>query len=105
MVIDTYEHGIHAWRNINPSPPGLGQRCHHILEERMTQKVPTRTAQAPLSVAAGRRKILKAGAAIAAGGATLGFPMISKGQAAGPISMRWQSTWPSKDIFHEFALD
>src|SRR3954452_1785940 len=25
--------------------------------------------------------------------------------AQGPISMRWQSTWPSKDIFHEFALD
>src|SRR3982750_4777079 len=23
----------------------------------------------------------------------------------GPISMRWQSTWPSKDIFHEYALD
>jgi TRAP-type mannitol/chloroaromatic compound transport system substrate-binding protein len=42
----------------------------------------------------------------AAGAATLGFPMISKGQAAaGPISMRWQSTWPSKDIFHEYALD
>jgi TRAP-type mannitol/chloroaromatic compound transport system substrate-binding protein len=19
--------------------------------------------------------------------------------------MRWQSTWPSKDIFHEYALD
>ena len=30
--------------------------------------------------------------------------MIAKGQAS-PISMRWQSTWPSKDIFHEFALD
>ena len=30
--------------------------------------------------------------------------MIAKGQA-GPISMRWQSTWPAKDIFHEFALD
>jgi len=42
----------------------------------------------------------------AAGAATLGFPMISKGQAAtGPISMRWQSTWPSKDIFHEYAQD
>jgi TRAP-type mannitol/chloroaromatic compound transport system substrate-binding protein len=42
----------------------------------------------------------------AAGAATLGFPMISKGQgAAGPISMRWQSTWPTKDIFHEYALD
>ena len=23
----------------------------------------------------------------------------------GPISMRWQSTWPSKDIFHEYAQD
>jgi TRAP-type mannitol/chloroaromatic compound transport system substrate-binding protein len=24
---------------------------------------------------------------------------------SGPINMRWQSTWPSKDIFHEFAID
>jgi TRAP-type mannitol/chloroaromatic compound transport system substrate-binding protein len=40
----------------------------------------------------------------AAGAGALAFPMISKGQA-GPISMRWQSTWPSKDIFHEYALD
>ena len=29
--------------------------------------------------------------------------MIAK--AAGPITMRWQSTWPAKDIFHEFAVD
>jgi TRAP-type mannitol/chloroaromatic compound transport system substrate-binding protein len=29
--------------------------------------------------------------------------MIAKAQ--GPISMRWQSTWPTKDIFHEYALD
>jgi TRAP-type mannitol/chloroaromatic compound transport system substrate-binding protein len=50
-----------------------------------------------------RRKFL-AGAAGAAGAATLAFPMIAKGQT-GPISMRWQSTWPSKDIFHEYALD
>jgi len=50
-----------------------------------------------------RRNILKA--AVAAGGAAvLGFPMIAKGQA-GPITMRWQSTWPLKDIFHEYALD
>ncbi len=54
--------------------------------------------------AGSRRKFLKAATGVAATGATLGFPMISKGQA-GPISMRWQSTWPSKDIFHEFALD
>ncbi len=50
-----------------------------------------------------RRKFLT-GAAATAGAATLGFPMIAKGQT-GPITMRWQSTWPSKDIFHEYALD
>jgi len=49
-----------------------------------------------------RRNVLKA--AVAAGGAVLGFPMIAKGQAS-PITMRWQSTWPQKDIFHEYALD
>src|SRR5919109_97617 len=49
-----------------------------------------------------RRNVLKA--AMAAGGAAaLGFPMVVKAQ--GPITMRWQSTWPQKDIFHEYALD
>ncbi len=51
-----------------------------------------------------RRKFLTGAAAATAGAATLGFPMIAKAQQ-GPISMRWQSTWPSKDIFHEYALD
>ena len=50
-----------------------------------------------------RRKFLSRAAAATAGAATLGFPMIAKSQ--GPISMRWQSTWPTKDIFHEYALD
>src|SRR5512132_2179821 len=54
--------------------------------------------------AGSRRTFLRTAAGAAAAGATLGFPMIAKGQT-GPISMRWQSTWPSKDIFHEFALD
>src|SRR5688500_9754713 len=49
-----------------------------------------------------RRKFLT-GATAAAGTAALGFPMIAKAQ--GPISMRWQSTWPSKAIFHEMAGD
>src|SRR3954449_2268635 len=49
-----------------------------------------------------RRKFLT-GAAAAGGVAALGFPNIVKAQ--GPISMRWQSTWPQKDIFHEYALD
>src|SRR6188472_2471541 len=48
-----------------------------------------------------RRKFL-GGAAVAAV-ASVAAPTIAKAQ--GPISMRWQSTWPSKDIFHEFALD
>src|ERR671918_75520 len=49
-----------------------------------------------------RRNVLKA--AMAAGGAAaLGFPMVVKAQ--GPTTMRWQSTWPQKDIFHEYALD
>src|SRR3954464_2981353 len=49
------------------------------------------------------RKFLR-GATAATAGAALAFPMIAKGQTT-PISMRWQSTWPSKDIFHEYALD
>ena len=51
-----------------------------------------------------RRKFIKASTGVAAAGATLGFPMIAKGQAT-PIAMRWQSTWPAKDIFHEYAND
>lgn len=50
-----------------------------------------------------RRKFLSGAAATAGGVAALGFPMISK--AAEPITMRFQSTWPLKDIFHEYAVD
>src|SRR3972149_3236404 len=50
-----------------------------------------------------RRYVLKAAAVAAGGAATLGFPMVVKAQ--GPITMRFQSTWPSKDIFHEYALN
>ncbi|HET7671411.1 MAG TPA: twin-arginine translocation signal domain-containing protein [Burkholderiales bacterium] len=50
-----------------------------------------------------RRRFLTGAAAAATGAATLGFPAIVKAQ--GPISMRWQSTWPAKDIFHEYAND
>jgi TRAP-type mannitol/chloroaromatic compound transport system substrate-binding protein len=49
-----------------------------------------------------RRNFLAAAAATTGGAAALGFPMISK---AAPISLRFQSTWPTKDIFHEYALD
>jgi TRAP-type mannitol/chloroaromatic compound transport system substrate-binding protein len=52
------------------------------------------------SSTATRRKFL-GGAAIAS--AAVVAPTVVKAQ--GPINMRWQSTWPSKDIFHEYALD
>jgi TRAP-type mannitol/chloroaromatic compound transport system substrate-binding protein len=50
-----------------------------------------------------RRKFLKAATGAAAGGAALALPMIAKSQA--PIVWRFQSTWPAKDIFHEYAQD
>ncbi len=51
-----------------------------------------------------RRKFLKGADVGSAGAAALSFPMISQGQAA-PQTLRFQSTWPAKDIFHEYALD
>jgi TRAP-type mannitol/chloroaromatic compound transport system substrate-binding protein len=48
-----------------------------------------------------RRRFLKAAAAGAA--TTVAAPSIVNAQ--GPVSMRFQSTWPAKDIFHEYALD
>src|SRR5215510_3987737 len=48
-----------------------------------------------------RRKFL--GGAAMATAAVVTAPSVVKAQ--GPISMRWQSTWPSKYICHEYALD
>jgi TRAP-type mannitol/chloroaromatic compound transport system substrate-binding protein len=47
-----------------------------------------------------RRKFL-AGAAVA-GAATVAMPQISRAQTT---TFRYQSTWPTKDIFHEMAAD
>ena len=69
----------------------------------MTRKLSVPALPKASNETGSRRKFLKVATGAAAVGATLGFPMIAKSQ--GPISMRWQSTWPSKDIFHEFALD
>ena len=48
-----------------------------------------------------RRKFLSAAGLGAV--AAVATPTIVKAQ--GPITMRFQSTWPAKDIFHEFAVD
>src|SRR3954463_3490296 len=47
-----------------------------------------------------RRRSLLKGAAVAAG--AMSAPMVSMAQTT---SLRFQSTWPAKDIFHEFAQD
>jgi TRAP-type mannitol/chloroaromatic compound transport system substrate-binding protein len=49
-----------------------------------------------------RRKFLGSAAAGTAG-AALALPMIATAQT--PTQLRFQSTWPSKDIFHEYAGD
>jgi TRAP-type mannitol/chloroaromatic compound transport system substrate-binding protein len=46
-----------------------------------------------------RRNFLK----VAAAASAVAAPNVASAQ--GVINMRWQSTWPSKDIFHEYAQD
>jgi TRAP-type mannitol/chloroaromatic compound transport system substrate-binding protein len=63
-------------------------------------KIETETRPAPR----GRRKFLKAlGLAGATATAALAAPRVQA--QTGPITMRWQSTWPARDIFHEYAND
>src|SRR5690606_379241 len=50
-----------------------------------------------------RRDFLTGAAGVAAGGAALATPYVAQAQAA--VTLKFQSTWPNKDIFHEFAKD
>ncbi len=59
----------------------------------MTEETPSKIVN--------RRKFLRT----AALGATAAVAAPTVVKAQGPINMRWQSTWPSKDIFHEYAND
>jgi TRAP-type mannitol/chloroaromatic compound transport system substrate-binding protein len=72
------------------------------------------SSKLPQQTSTSRRTFLTRAAATT--GAALGaLPLLAQAQqkpgapavasSTGPISMRWQSTWPSKDIFHEYALD
>jgi TRAP-type mannitol/chloroaromatic compound transport system substrate-binding protein len=54
--------------------------------------------------AASRRAFLKSGATAAAvGAATIAMPNVARAQEA--VVFKFQSTWPAKDIFHEYAQD
>ena len=50
-----------------------------------------------------RRRSLLKGAAVAAGAGARAAPMRATAQT--PTTLRFQSTWPAKDIFHEYAND
>ena len=50
-----------------------------------------------------RRRFLRHAATGAVATGALAAPMLSTAQTN--TSLRFQSTWPSKDIFHEYALD
>ena len=52
--------------------------------------------------AAQRRRFLKTASVGAVGATALAAPMIAVAQTT---SLRFQSTWPAKDIFHEYAND
>ena len=49
-----------------------------------------------------RRRFLKAASTGAVGAGAMSFPMVSTAQTT---TLRFQSTWPAKDIFHEYAND
>ena len=49
-----------------------------------------------------RRRFLKSAAAGVAGTAAMAAPAVSQAQTT---ALRFQSTWPAKDIFHEYAND
>ena len=66
----------------------------------MTEKIVS--TDTSLNSKPARRKFI-AGAALAGGAAITGFPMISTAQTT--TTLRFQSTWPAKDIFHEYAND
>ncbi|MBX9701393.1 MAG: C4-dicarboxylate ABC transporter, partial [Acetobacteraceae bacterium] len=51
---------------------------------------------------AGRRGLMRATAIGAVGAAVLATPQVSRAQTT---ALRFQSTWPQRDIFHEFAQD
>lgn len=58
------------------------------------------TRESPKSKSPTRRKFLLA--AGATGAATVAMPQVSRAQT---VTWKYQSTWPTKDIFHEDAVD
>ena len=60
------------------------------------------TKKSTPAAAAPRRRFLKRAATAVGTAGALSAPALVQAQTT---SMRFQSTWPSKDIFHEYAQD
>ena len=67
----------------------------------MTHQEPRQSAGSGPASRPSRRRFI--GAAAASGAAAIGFPMIARAQTT--ITWKFQSTWPVKFIYHEFAVD
>src|SRR5919198_2695255 len=74
------------------------------MEER-SMKTKTTRPQAQRAAGSSRRDFLRKAAVGAAGVAVATAPKKAEAQQQGPVTLRFQSTWPTKDIFHEYALD
>ncbi len=66
----------------------------------MSKKVSLPAAPSP--AASPRRRFLRNAAVAAGATGALAAPLVSRAQTT---SLRFQSTWPTKDIFHEYAQD
>src|SRR5712691_776685 len=81
----------------------LCRRLTHIRQTPIIEpgRAPSMSKQKTVSSkTASRRKFLLA--AGAAGAATVAMPQVSRAQT---MTWKYQSTWPTKDIFHEMAID
>lgn len=68
----------------------------------MSKKLVSPSAAPAPATAAQRRRFLRTAAVAAGATGALAAPLVSRAQTT---SLRFQSTWPTKDIFHEYALD
>jgi TRAP-type mannitol/chloroaromatic compound transport system substrate-binding protein len=73
------------------------------MSDETTTNTPEVQADTQSDAQPSRRDFLKTAAVGVAGAAAVAAPTIISAQA--PVTWRWQSTWPTKDIFHEYALD
>lgn len=69
----------------------------------MTERTDAKIASNSKPTRSGRRRFLRgAGFVAGAAAATVAMPNVSRAQT---VTFKYQSTWPTKDIFHEMAAD